>query len=94
MDRPTYPELFLQVQDVLTGRRHAGDKHQRHHSYLKGTVYCEQGDSRFIMTLANGHGGAYLYFFCSGRQRGNGCRTTRHHLRPVAARKGTGGSGT
>jgi site-specific DNA recombinase len=68
------PELFLQVAGVLSGRRHAGDKHQRHFSYLKGTVYCGRCDSRLCMTLANGHGGAYLYFFCSGRQRGNGCQ--------------------
>jgi site-specific DNA recombinase len=68
------PELFLQVQDVLSGRRYAGEKRRTHHHYLKGTIFCKECRSRLTLTLARGrHGGLYLYFFCLGRQRGNGC---------------------
>jgi site-specific DNA recombinase len=72
-------DVFYQVQDILNGRRHATERQRTHENYLKGTVYCgrcfKQGiTSRLILTLANGHGGAYYYFFCVGRSRGNGCR--------------------
>ncbi|HJP67101.1 MAG TPA: recombinase family protein [Actinomycetota bacterium] len=68
------PQLFAQVQDVMQGRRYAGDKHRVHDHYLKGTVFCGKCHSRLIITWAKGKGGNYLYFFCRGRQAGNGCR--------------------
>jgi site-specific DNA recombinase len=66
-------DLFLKVQEILSGRRHAKERRRNHDNYLKGTVFCELCKSRLCLTLANGNGGAYLYYFCSGRQRGNGC---------------------
>jgi site-specific DNA recombinase len=66
-------QLFYKVQDILSSRRHAVERRRTHDNYLKGTVFCGRCHSRLCMTLANGHGGSYLYFFCSGRQRGNGC---------------------
>lgn len=68
------PELFTRVQDILSGRRYAGEKHRTHQHYLKGSVFCGQCRSRLTLTFATGrHGGTYLYFFCLGRQRRNGC---------------------
>jgi site-specific DNA recombinase len=72
-------QLFYQVQDVLNGRRHAMERRRTHENYLKGTVFCgrcwkQNITSRMILMLANGHGGSYYYFFCRGRQSGNGCR--------------------
>ena len=68
------PALFNKVQDVLSGRRLARDKFQKHDHYLKGSVLCKRCRSRLSLTLARGqHGGLYLYFFCLGRHRRNGC---------------------
>jgi site-specific DNA recombinase len=73
-------KLFYGVQDILSGRRHARERQRRHDHYLKGSVFCGRchkdlhTESRLIVTLANGHGGSYYYFFCRGRHQGNGCR--------------------
>jgi site-specific DNA recombinase len=72
-------KLFHQVQEILTGRRCATERRRTHENYLKGTVFCgrcskQHITSRLILMLANGHGGSYYYFFCRGRQQGNGCR--------------------
>lgn len=50
-----------------------GEKVQQHPHYLKGSIYCARCLSRFSMTYAKGNGGIYPYFFCLGRQAGNGC---------------------
>ncbi len=50
-----------------------GEKVQQHHHYLKGTLYCARCLSRLSLIYANGNGGVYPYFFCLGRQAGNGC---------------------
>jgi len=66
-------ELFDKVQAVLDIRAaRDGERERKHHHYLKSTVWCgrcrEQGrESRFILIHANGHGGEYWYFMCSGR---------------------------
>jgi hypothetical protein len=33
-------ELFDRVQDVLTNRRHSGERNRKHQHYRKGTSYC------------------------------------------------------
>jgi site-specific DNA recombinase len=66
-------ETFSRVQQILKAHEAAGEKDRKHHHYLKGTVYCARCHSRLLITRANGHGGTYLYYFCAGRQRRNGC---------------------
>ncbi|MEU4768133.1 recombinase family protein [Actinosynnema sp. NPDC023794] len=63
-------ERFDRVQEVLAEHDLAGDRSQRHTHYLKGTVFCGRCESRLSLTLAKE---TYLYFFCLGRARGNGC---------------------
>lgn len=63
-------ELFEQVQAVL--RSHAnGEKQRVHQHYLKSSLYCARCGSRLCVMQAKRR---YLYFFCLGRQYGNGCR--------------------
>ncbi len=45
--------------------------HNQH--YLKGSLWCGRCRSRLTFIRVNGNGGTYEYFFCLGRQRGNGC---------------------
>ncbi|MGW2818601.1 zinc ribbon domain-containing protein [Streptomyces sp. NPDC001415] len=40
-------------------------------SHLKGTAFCIRCEERFGLSPAKG--GAYWYFYCSGRHRGTGC---------------------
>ena len=63
-------QLFDRVQDVLAAHLKAGEREWIHSHYLKGTVYCGRCGSRLCLTLAKGQ---YLYFFCLGRHKGNGC---------------------
>ena len=53
-------------------RAHAvsGEKLRVHPHYLKGTVFCKHCESRLCLTHAKQ---VYVYFFCLGRQRRNGC---------------------
>jgi site-specific DNA recombinase len=57
------------VQEVLSGRRIAGDRSWRHDHYLKGTLFCARCESRLGLTYAKGRGGTYLYFYCLGRNK-------------------------
>ena len=57
------------VQDVLGGRRLAGDRSWRHDHYLKGSVFCGRCDSRLGFGYSKGRGGTYAYFFCLGRSK-------------------------
>ena len=66
-------ELYERVQEVFRLHDKAGERRKTHHHYLKGTVFCGRCGSRLVITKANGNGGVYFYFFCGGRQRGNGC---------------------
>ncbi len=61
------PEVFDQVQRVLTAHRQAGERHRRHGHYLKGTLYCGRCGSRMSVCDSRGNGGVYTYFFCLGR---------------------------
>ena len=63
-------ELFEKVQAVLRAHAVSGEKQRVHLHYLKGTVYCKRCGARLCLTNAKGR---YLYFFCLGRQKGNGC---------------------
>ena len=62
------PEVWYQVQAVLTAHKTAGEATQLHDHYLKGTVFCGACGSRLIVSNAkNRHGNVYPYFVCSGR---------------------------
>ncbi|MEZ4588681.1 MAG: recombinase family protein [Gemmatimonadales bacterium] len=62
------PEVFYQVQSVLTAHKIAGEATQLHDHYLKGTIYCGQCGSRLIVSNTRNHQGrVYPYFVCSGR---------------------------
>ncbi len=67
-------ETFERVQDVLAGRRIAGDRSWKHDHYLKGSLFCDRCESRLGLTYAKGRGGTYLYFYCLGRaKKRTGC---------------------
>ncbi len=62
------PEVWYQVQSVLTAHKTAAEATQVHDHYLKGTIHCGQCGSRLIVSNAkNRHGKVYCYFVCSGR---------------------------
>jgi site-specific DNA recombinase len=65
VDEPTW----RQVQDVLSGRRIAGDRSWRHEHYLKGTLFCARCESRLGFGWSRGRSGRYAYFFCLGRSK-------------------------
>ncbi|MEJ1092582.1 recombinase family protein [Microbacterium istanbulense] len=62
------PEVWYQVQSVLTAHKTAAEATQLHDHYLKGTVFCGACGSRLMVSNAkNRHGNVYPYFVCSGR---------------------------
>lgn len=62
------PEVWYQVQSVLTSHKSAAEATQLHDHYLKGTVFCGACGSRLMVSNAkNRHGNVYPYFVCSGR---------------------------
>lgn len=67
------PALFAQVQAVLKDRANSGEKTQKHHHYLKGTVFCGECGSRLVFSRNTGRGGTYDYFKCQGQQNGVDC---------------------
>ncbi len=68
-------ETFDRVQEVLRSHHAAGEKHWRHTSPLKGTVYCGLCKQRLRFTQVRGrHGGAYRYFVCASRHERAGCQ--------------------
>ena len=66
-------ELFDRVHNVLRVHDVAGARLRVHKHYLKGSLYCYRCGSRMGFSYAKGNGGVYPYFFCYGRQRGEGC---------------------
>jgi site-specific DNA recombinase len=63
-------KLWERVQDVLSGRRIAGDRSWRHEHYLKGTLICARCGSRLGLSRSRGKTGRYyFYFFCLGRNK-------------------------
>jgi len=76
-------QTFQQVQEVMDAQRQSGERCWRHHSYLRGTVYCGECDGRLIYTRAKGQAGAiYEYFVCTGRQQGS-CSQPHHRVQAV-----------
>ena len=65
----TTPEIWQEVQTLLSAKNYAGEKQRKHPHYLKGSIYCGQCGSRLIVTHASGRGGTYPYFICIGRQQ-------------------------
>jgi site-specific DNA recombinase len=63
-------ETWYQVQEVLAGRRIAGDRSWRHTHYLKGSLVCHRCGGRMGYGHSRGKGGVYSYFFCLGRHTG------------------------
>lgn len=61
---------WQQVQDILAGRRIAGDRSWRHGHYLKGSLVCARCGGRIGYGWSKGKGGRYDYFFCLGRHTG------------------------
>ncbi|HEY4812694.1 MAG TPA: recombinase family protein [Solirubrobacteraceae bacterium] len=59
---------WQRVQEMLTAKHLAGEKHREHPHYLKGSIFCGQCGSRLLVCHAKGRGGTYPYFICSGRQ--------------------------
>jgi site-specific DNA recombinase len=64
------PELFGRVQRMFKAHDRAKERDRKHPHYLKGSLFCRKCGSRLVLTHAKG---TYLYFFCSGPQRRNGC---------------------
>ena len=63
-------ENWHRVQDMLSGRRIAGDRSWRHDHYLKGSLFCAHCDSRLVVSLSRGKSGAvYPYYYCLGRNK-------------------------
>ncbi|CCH78448.1 conserved hypothetical protein [Nostocoides japonicum T1-X7] len=61
-------EVWYRVQNVLTAHQVSGEKTQVHEHYLKGTLYCGDCGSRFMVTHAKNRTGViYPYFICAGR---------------------------
>lgn len=65
-------ELFERVQTRLTAKRAAGDRHRKHHHYLKGSLTCDNCGARLIYGKHRGVGGIYEYFSCVKRKGRNG----------------------
>jgi site-specific DNA recombinase len=61
---------WLLVQDVLSGRRTAGDRSWRHDPYLKGSLFCACCGSRLGVSYSRGKTGTvYPYYYCLGRNK-------------------------
>jgi site-specific DNA recombinase len=63
-------ETWYRVQEVLAGRRIAGDRSWRHTHYLKGSLVSHRCGGRMGYGHSRGKGGVYNYFFCLGRHTG------------------------
>jgi site-specific DNA recombinase len=74
---------FQIVQGILDSQRRSGERSWRHHSYLRGTVYCGECDKRLIYTRAKGrHGGIYEYFVCNSSKE-RACTQSYHRVEAV-----------
>jgi site-specific DNA recombinase len=74
---------FQRVQGILDSQRQSGERSWRHHSYLRGSVFCGSCGGRLIYTRATGRRGVmYEYFVCSGRL-GRTCSQPHHRVDAV-----------
>ncbi|MHB0915395.1 MAG: recombinase family protein [Thermoleophilia bacterium] len=64
-------DLWDRVQQVIRVRDQAGERKRKHPHYLRGTVYCGECGSRMSSQISKNE---YLYFFCLGQKRHNGCK--------------------
>ena len=63
-------ETWDRVQDVLSGRRLAGDRSWRHDHYLKGSLFCACCGERLGVSYSRGKNGrVYSYYYCLGRNK-------------------------
>ncbi len=65
--------LFQKVQEVLKERSNVDERRRTHQNYLRGMLWCGACHSkgheyRMVFSKANGNGGTYLYYFCTGKQ--------------------------
>jgi len=79
-------ETFEQIQTVLASKVN-GENTQKHHHFLKGTLYCADCGSRIIITNVKKKNGN-IYFCGCGRHRKRfpSCQT-RHALIPEVERQ-------
>ena len=63
-------DAWYQVQNLLSGRRLAGDRSWKHEHPLKGLLVCGRCEGRMGYGHSKGRGGVYSYFFCLGRHTG------------------------
>jgi site-specific DNA recombinase len=61
-------QLFDRVQTVL-GNHLNGERRRVHSHFLKGLVFCHRCKSHMTLQVSKG----YVYYFCKGRSRRNGC---------------------
>jgi site-specific DNA recombinase len=75
-------DTFNRVQALLDEKRVAGERPQKHHHYLKGSVFCGDCGKRLAYGLTTGRNGRkYAYFFCASRVNGSRCGM-RDNIRP------------
>ncbi len=67
-------DLWDRVQEVVKVRNVAGERRRKHPHYLRGTVYCGECGSRMSSDIKTKNGKEYLYFYCLGQKRRNGCK--------------------
>jgi site-specific DNA recombinase len=67
-DRLIDEDTFDRVQALLAAARVAGERPQKHHHYLRGTVVCDECLGRLLYGRHRGRGGRqYDYFCCNNR---------------------------
>ncbi len=75
-------ETFQKVQALLDENRVSGERTQKHHHYLKGSVFCGECGRRLLYGPSRNQAGNYYdYFFCGSRIRGKAC-PMRRNFRP------------
>ena len=76
---------FDDVQALLRTRRLSGERERKGKShYLKGTLYCDDCDTRLTFSRNTGNGGTYEYFVCPNKQR-HQCDQPYHRVDVVEA---------
>tara|TARA_Y100001949_G_scaffold165769_1_gene161823 strand:- start:299 stop:2200 length:1902 start_codon:yes stop_codon:yes gene_type:complete len=63
-------QTWFRCQDLLAGRRIAGDRSWKMNHPLKGSLRCARCKGRMGYGKSRGKGGEYEYFFCLGRHTG------------------------
>jgi site-specific DNA recombinase len=76
---------FDEVRALLRTRRLSGERERNGEShYLKGTLYCDDCDTRLTFSRNKGNGGTYEYFVCPNKQR-HQCNQPYHRVDVVEA---------